>query len=75
MVIHIGIDAVPFERKRKNKDNKEENFTSMIGCAVVTENLSELKTAYYTALEKGLERYGIMYSTELGIHFFLAAIK
>lgn len=54
MVIHIGVDACTYKREKENSENSKDFFKSMIGCAIVTENLDLIKKAYYNSLSKAL---------------------
>lgn len=55
MNVDIGIDACVFERVKQTEGNK---FVSMIGCALVTEDLAGFREMYYYGLQKALKENG-----------------
>lgn len=58
MAVYLGIDACTYERPIESSELENKMFKSMIGCAVVTESLKEIKEAYFHGLKEGMKEIG-----------------
>lgn len=56
MTTHVGIDSCVFQRLKPIQDATEgPKFVSLIGCAIITEDLDGFTQAYYAGLKNALK--------------------
>ena len=57
MTVSLGIDSAVYRREVLDENGSDtKKFLSTIGCAVVTEDLTNLKKAYYTGIKSAFEK-------------------
>ncbi|MFA7690487.1 MAG: hypothetical protein WCY18_05285 [Methanofastidiosum sp.] len=60
MAVSLGIDSVVFHKEVLSRNGFDKKiFLSMIGCAIVTEDLTNLKKAYYSGLKNAFKKHDL----------------